>query len=134
MARSLRSHDSTKQATCCQFAGTWNLGQCATDNDCGAPVMPSHVSRTLNINKQCCSTCHELNVRRCGGDAAHICDTCSDAVPCLGYAISKSATVNSTVGGLIRLANGAGMQIPPGVWPEGVSFSQILMLLMQWIT
>jgi len=107
-----------EKATCCQFPGTWDLGQCATDDDCGPPVDPSE-ARVLQVDDRCCSSCQELQDKMCGGGGQEICQTCSAAVPCAGYSLSKSAIINATSGGAVTLDNGAGLQVPPGVWPEG---------------
>jgi hypothetical protein len=99
------------------------MGQCATDDDCGPPVVPSD-DRVLQVQELCCSSCEQLHDKTCGGGGLEACQTCSAAVPCAGYSLSKSATINNTAGGAVKLDSGAGLEVPPGVWPEGVSAAQ----------
>ena len=109
-----------QQETCCQFPGAWDLGHCATDADCGPPVKNTNTI-VLNVTQKCCATCNQNYNSFCGLSVAGACDACTTAIPCSGYAISKSENIASAEGGIIELANGAGMAIPKNVWPEGVS-------------
>jgi hypothetical protein len=108
------------QETCCQFSGTWDLGHCATDADCGPPVKNTNTI-VVNVTQKCCATCNQNYEKFCGQSAAGACDACTTAIPCSGYATSKTENIASAEGGIIELANGAGMAIPKNVWPEGVS-------------
>ena len=100
--------------------GAWNLGHCATDADCGPPVKHTD-TRILNITQPCCATCAQNHEKLCDNSATRECDACTHSTPCYGYAISKTVAIDSAEGGVVALANGAGMAIPKDVWPEGVS-------------
>jgi hypothetical protein len=119
---------SSQQTLCCQVSGAWGKGHCATDDDCGPPQSPqsfTSVSQVLDVFPSCFTKCQEVHGSRCSGAKSQACLNCSNAVPCIGYAISNSKEINSTEGGSVYLANGAGMRVPPNVWPEGVRFSHI---------
>lgn len=114
---------SLGKSTCCQIAGTWDLGHCATDEDCGPPVTVSPKNeRVMDVSQPCCAGCTQRHAAVCGSASPSnaSCDLCTTAIPCFGYSNSKQVAVNPSLGANIALPIGAGMQIPPGVWPQGV--------------
>ena len=117
------SMPSLGKSTCCQIAGTWDLGHCATDEDCGPPVTVSPKNeRVMDVSQPCCAGCTQRHAAVCGSASPSnaSCDLCTTAIPCFGYSNSKQVAVNPSLGANIALPIGAGMQIPPGVWPQGV--------------
>jgi len=112
---------SPTKEECCSVAGAWNSAQCLQDSDCsGLPTdSTTAVNGIAKVENVCCSHCDSLEQATCNSSAtAQACAHCSPSAPCYGYTIAKKrVSISQVEGGAVKLDNGAGMQVPPGVWP-----------------
>ncbi len=127
-------------AECCAMYGVEEAAGCLTDGDCigvdsrtppalsPTPTMVNQATAVPLLDQQCCDYCSGAFLyTACVGvnisaDAACQKLKCSGATPCYGRALySVRRVIDPKVGGIVRTALGAGISVPPGVWPANVT-------------
>jgi len=130
-------------AECCALYGVDEAAGCLTDGECSGvdsripsalPPAPENVVASNQptavplLDRQCCDYCSGAFLYTACLGVPHAADVacrklqCSGSTPCYGRALySVRRIIDPKVGGVVLTALGAGVSVPPGVWPVNVT-------------